>query len=153
VSLVESLERMGGTATRRALVRVSSRQELEESLAAGAIVRVARDRYALPSVSEARRAAHRLTGILVRRSACLEHGWELKSTPRRPEIAVPKNRKLPASRRRGVALHRANLGQKDIDGIATARDRTLVDCLRNLPFDEALAIADSALRHGYSSPT
>jgi hypothetical protein len=136
VSLVESLERMGGTATRRALLRVASRKDLDASLAEGAIVRVARDRYALPSVSEARSAAHRLTGstgVLVRRSACLEHGWERKITPRRPELAVPKNRKLPPSRRKGVTLHRANLAATDVDGIATTKDRTLVDCLRNLP--------------------
>jgi very-short-patch-repair endonuclease len=32
--------------------------------------------------------------------------------------------------------------------VVTSRERTLVDCLRTLPFDEALAIADSALRAG-----
>ena len=35
------------------------------------------------------------------------------------------------------------------EGRAT-RARTLSDCLRGLPFDEALAVADSALRHGFS---
>lgn len=150
MSLVESLERMGGTATRRALLRLAPRQDLEKALAAGAVVRVARGRYALPQVTEARRAAHRLTGILVRRSACLEHGWELKTTPRRREVAVPKNRKVPEAQRTGVVLHRADLAADHIDGTATAKHRTLADCLRNLPFDEALVVADSALRHGYS---
>ncbi len=32
-------------------------------------------------------------------------------------------------------------------GGVTSVDRTLADCLRSLPFDEALAVADSALRH------
>ena len=150
MSLAEALGRMGGTATRRALLRAAPRKDLEAGLAAGAIVRVARDRYALPGVTEAQRAAHRLTGVLVRRSACMEHGWELKTTPRRPEIAVPKNRKVSTDRRKGVSLHRADLASKDVDGHVTAKHRTLEDCLRNLPFDEALAIADSALRHGYS---
>ena len=151
MSLLESLERMGGVATRRALVRVASRKEFEAALAGGDIIRVARGRFAMPGVTEARSAAHRLAGVLVRRSACLEHGWELKVTPRRPEIAVPKHRKVPDRARRGVKLHWADLKGKDVDGVATGEDRTLVDCLRNLPFDEALAIADSALRHGYSA--
>ena len=34
------------------------------------------------------------------------------------------------------------------EGLVTSRERTLLDCLRSLPFDEALAVADSALRSG-----
>ncbi len=37
---------------------------------------------------------------------------------------------------------------EQIDGIVTSKDQTLLDCLRSLPFDEALSVADSALRHG-----
>lgn len=33
----------------------------------------------------------------------------------------------------------------------TSRERTLLDCLRSLPFAEALAVADSALREGFAS--
>jgi len=33
-----------------------------------------------------------------------------------------------------------------VDGWVTSTSRTFVDCCRDLPFDEALAIADSALR-------
>jgi very-short-patch-repair endonuclease len=36
--------------------------------------------------------------------------------------------------------------------VAATPRRTLVDCLRHLPFDEALAVADSALRHGSLDP-
>lgn len=45
-------------------------------------------------------------------------------------------------------MHRADLGPDDVAGIATSRELTLLQCLRSLPDDEALAIADSALRHG-----
>jgi very-short-patch-repair endonuclease len=38
-----------------------------------------------------------------------------------------------------------------VDGPATSKRRTLLDCLRRLPFDEALAVADSALRHADST--
>jgi very-short-patch-repair endonuclease len=33
--------------------------------------------------------------------------------------------------------------------MVTTRDRTLVDCLREGAWDESLAVADSALRHGF----
>lgn len=45
--------------------------------------------------------------------------------------------------------HFGDLGPDDApDGIATSREVTLLHCLRQLPEDEALAVADSALRHG-----
>ncbi len=42
----------------------------------------------------------------------------------------------------------AALPRSDIDGWATSKVRTVLDCATELPFDEALAVADSALRHG-----
>ena len=39
-------------------------------------------------------------------------------------------------------------GPDDIDGMATSREATLGHCLRSLPFDEALCVADSAARSG-----
>jgi hypothetical protein len=39
-----------------------------------------------------------------------------------------------------------------LDGIVTTRERTVVDCIRSLPFAEALAVADSALRHRHVTP-
>jgi very-short-patch-repair endonuclease len=47
-----------------------------------------------------------------------------------------------------VTPHWADLTADDVDGPVTSRRRTLTDCLRGLPFDEALPIADSALRNG-----
>jgi very-short-patch-repair endonuclease len=37
--------------------------------------------------------------------------------------------------------------RRDIDGWATGKVRTFLYCAAELPFDEALAVADSALRH------
>ena len=57
---------------------------------------------------------------------------------------MPKHRRCDSS---GVDLHWADLPGEDIrEGVVTSRERTLIDCLRALPFDEALAVADSALR-------
>ena len=63
-----------------------------------------------------------------------------------PELTVAKNRHVTLEQRRGVVIHRAPLESSDIDGLATSARRTIADCLRSLPEDEALAIADSVLR-------
>ena len=147
MSLEQILTRLGGVATRRTLIRATSRREFDRAVRAGVIVRAAHGRYALPAAREAARAAHALTGVLSHRTAALHHGWEVKTVPERPDVAVRRNRTIAPERRAGVALHRADLDPADVDGIATTIERTLVDCMRSLPFDEALAIADSALRH------
>jgi hypothetical protein len=72
----------------------------------------------------------------------------VKAVPAHPQIAVAKGRKLSAGQMRGVEIHRLALRGDDVDGITTSADRTLVDCLRLLPPDRALAVADSALRGG-----
>jgi very-short-patch-repair endonuclease len=113
------------------------------------VVRVARGRYALAAADEAVVAAHRLSGVVTHTSAALRHGWEVKTAPAKPHVAVAKNRLLTDGQASGVELHRLALGPDDVDGIATSRARTLLDCLRAGPFDEALCVADSALRHGF----
>lgn len=95
-------------------------------------------------------AAHALTGVVCLVSAAMRHGWAVKGVPERPQVAVPRNRKVPADRARAVDLRRLRLGPGDVAEGVTTPDRTLADCLRMLPLDEALAIADSALRNGYS---
>ena len=147
MSLEEILTRLGGVASRRTLIAAASRKEFDRAVRTGAIVREAHGRYALPSAEEAIRAANALGGVLSHRSAALHRGWEVKTVPELPDVTVRRNRTVSPERRAGVALHRANLMPEEIDGIATSLERTLTDCMRTLPFDEALAIADSALRH------
>jgi very-short-patch-repair endonuclease len=149
MSAEQVLTRLGGCATRRTLIRATSRREFDRAVRRGTIVRAARGRYALPAAQEAVRTAHSLTGVLSHRSAALRHGWEVKTVPERPDVTVRRNRTIAPDRRAGVVLHRADLTAADLaaDGIATSVERTLVDCLRALAFDEALAVADSALRH------
>jgi very-short-patch-repair endonuclease len=125
-----------------------SRGEVDRALRHGEIVVVGRGRYALSSVDDAVRGAHALNGILSYTSAALHHGWEVKSVPERPHVTVPRKRKISPERRRGVELHRADLSKDEVDGIATSKEVTLTQCLRGLPFGDALAVADSAARHG-----
>ncbi len=144
---LDLLTRLGGVATRAQLVGPLGRAEVDRALAGGEVVALARGRYALRSVDEAVAVAHRLGGVLSWRSAALHHGWAVKTVPDRPEVTLPRGRRLRPGP--GALLHFADLHPDDHEGSATSQDRTLLDCLRNLPHDEALAVADSALREGY----
>ena len=132
-----ALERLGGTAGARDVLRLTTRRRLRRAVARGRVVRLSRGRYALPTADDARRIASRLTAIVCLRSAAAH-----------PELMVRRGRKLSAEQREGVAIHWANVADDQVvDGVTTPL-RTVVDCARLLPFDEALAIADSALRSG-----
>lgn len=145
---VAALERLGGAASSRQLLRLTTRRRLRRALARGRVERPARGRYVLPTAADAQRAAARLTAVVCLRSAAAHHGWELKIQPPQPELMVRRGRKLAPQQRAGVAIHWANLAEDQVrDGVTTPL-RTVLDCSRILPFDEALAIADSALRSG-----
>lgn len=148
------LLRLGGVSSRGKLVEATSRRAVERALRRGQIVRDGYGRYALPSADEALRRANAMSAVLYRRSAATYWGWEQKCPPEEPEIAVPRNRKVPVERREGVNLHWIDFAPDEVEsGLVTSKYRTMVDCLRQLPFDEALPIADSAIRHGdFDSP-
>jgi very-short-patch-repair endonuclease len=146
VSVVEVLRELGGVARTGTLLRVVSRGDLERALAAGDVVRDARGRYALADADQARRVAARLGGVLSLTSAAQVHGWAVKHVPDRPHVTVSRSRKLdnPAD----AHVHFAELSAAEAVNGATSEEVTLAQCLRLLPFDEALAVADSALREG-----
>lgn len=147
--VAEVLNELGGLAARALLVSATSRADVDRALRRGEIVAVARGRYALPHVAGAAAAAHRLGGVLSHTSAALYHGWEVKLVPEVPHVTVPRKRNVPAPARLAASLHYADVLREDItDGIATGVELTLTQCLRSLPDDEGLAVADSALRHG-----
>ncbi len=147
MDLVQKLTRFGGVATRRALVRATSRAEFDRAVQRGDIVKDAYGRYALPVADDALRAANRLSGVVSHRSAALHWGWEVKTVPERPDVTVRRKRHLAAHQAGDVDLHWYDVAPDAVVGLVTSREQTLVDCMRSLPFDEALAIADSALRH------
>jgi very-short-patch-repair endonuclease len=146
MSAVELLEQLGGVATWSMLVRHCRPAEIRRLVATGDLLLDSRGHYALPQADESLRAASRLSAVLSHRSAAQFHGWAQKRPPAVPELTVAKNRRLTPSRSKSVVIHRAMLAPSDIDGPATSRQRTIADCLRSLPEDEALAIADSVLR-------
>jgi very-short-patch-repair endonuclease len=128
--------------------------DVDRALRDGEIVAVARGRYALPRVAEASSVAHELSGLLGYTSAALHHGWEVKQVPERPHVIVPRKRRPPRGAHHRAHIHYADVMPDDVtDGIATGVELTLMQCLRSLPEDEALSVADSALRHGVPPAT
>lgn len=147
MSAVEALHLLGGVTRRRALVALVGRAEVDRALTTGEIARVSRGVYSLPEADGASKIARQLGGVLSLTSAALHHGWAVKLVPDQPHVTVPRWRKLPAP------MPPAHLHWADgaVDGLATSPEVTLEQCLRHLPFDEALAVADSALRAGFGS--
>jgi very-short-patch-repair endonuclease len=147
ISPVERLLECGGIATRGTLLLSCSRADLDSAVAAGDIVRIARGRYALAAIDDDARTAARLGGVLCLTSAALHHGWAVKLVPDRPHLMFSRGRHLPA-KERGAHIHRRELAPDEVEDGVTTVEATLAHCMRRLPFDEALAIADSALRSG-----
>jgi very-short-patch-repair endonuclease len=76
----------------------------------------------------------------------------LKWQPKRPQLVVPRGRKVPAATQRTHDISwRAIPRAWVVDGWVLSPAATVVDCAARLPFDEALAVADSALGSGRTS--
>ncbi|MFL6172765.1 MAG: hypothetical protein ACJ716_07710 [Marmoricola sp.] len=149
----EALIRLGGVAPAAAIRRLASARSLARAIESGTVVRDGRGRYSLRTMDDALHAANALSGTVSHLSAALFWGWELKSAVPLPQITVPRKRRVTPERRSAVRLHWADLTPDQISppGV-TSRPRTITDCLTTCPFDEALAVADSSLRHGAFTP-
>jgi len=148
----DALTRLGGVATRAQVLELVSRGTLRRALADGSALRLGRGRYGLVGLADAPRAAVSVSGVVSFRSAALHHGWAVKTVPVHPDVTVPRKRHLRPGDRSVITPHFADLGPDRIHDGVTTRRQTLEDCLRGLPFDEALAVADSALRRGSIQP-
>lgn len=149
MSASEILRELGGVASYRTLIRFCTRAELDRAVAGGDVVRVGRGRYALPEAETAPVAAHAMQGVLSHASAALAWGWALKEVPDRPHVTLPVKRKVSVAARAGIHVHRGDLHDDQIRDGRTSPAFTLERCLRTMPFADALAVADSALREGY----
>ncbi len=143
---VDAIRRLGGTATRAELRQLVTKRRLRLAVEHGRVRRPRVGRYVLPDVDEARAVAHELSAVVALRSAALAHGWKVKTVPALPEVTVPPGRKITAGARHRVSILTSRLADDEVVAGVTSPVRTVVDCARHLPFDEALAIADSALR-------
>lgn len=141
---VSALTRLGGIGSTAEVLTLTTRKRLRRAVEARQVVRVSRGRYALPTADEARAVAREVGGHLRLLSAAAHWGWETKWPARFPQVVAPRRPGTPVH----AELAYAVLPPSDRDGWATSRLRTVLDCAAELPFDEALAVADSALRHG-----
>jgi len=148
---VTALERLGGVATAAELEALSSRRRVVKAVAAGAVVRLHRGRYALPGVEGARADAIALSGVVSHGSAALLWGWPVKWPPNLSWVTVPRGRHKRHYRDRRARVVIADLGAEEVVDGVTSPLRTVLDCARQLPFDEALCVADSARRSGLVS--
>lgn len=144
----QALTQLGGVAAHAELLAFTTRSRLRRALAAGEIARVSHGRYALPTAAAAIPVAQRLGGVVALRSAAAYYEWGQKLQPPVPEVAIPSRSRRTAARRSGVRLLWVDLADGEVEGGVTSPLRTVLDCARRLPFDEALAIADAALRSG-----
>jgi very-short-patch-repair endonuclease len=145
---VEALERLGGVARRDDLMRLTSGRKLRRAVQASAIVRIRKGHYRLPDADRARSRAAQLGGVCSHLSAAQLHGWEVPFPSKTPWITVPRNSKARRSPR--YHLFWADLSEEG--KTCTSPLRTVIDCARRLPFPVALAVADSAIRHGDVDP-
>jgi very-short-patch-repair endonuclease len=145
---VEALTRLGGVADRKTLLRLTTRRRLRTAVAHGEIVPAGDRGFALVTAQVGLRAARSVNGVASHESAAIYHGWKVKAPPERAAVIVPRHRAVPSHKRRGIELRYRNLEEHEHDGLATCKARTVIDCAKDLPFDRALAVADSALRNG-----
>ena len=142
----------GGVGARKPLVESVGKRALRSAVATGIVVRVGRGRYALPDLDYSVTEAARLSATVSHRSAALRHAWSVATAPEQPELTVPRKRHLGSARRGEVALRWRDLPAAAVDRTSgvpvTTPAQTVIDCARDLPWSEALAVADSALRSG-----
>lgn len=138
----------GGIARYGELRQAFSRAELAAAVEAGRLIRAGHGSYSLSTAHEHLRAAAALSGVLGGLSAAMYWGWKVKVPPDKPQVIVPRGRKVAAERRRGVEQRWLDVPTPDRERGVLGQVATALDCARTLPFDAALAVMDSALRDG-----
>lgn len=143
-----ALRQLGGVASTGDLLRLTTRRRLRTEIASGRIDALTRGRCGLAEIGWQRRRAGALSAVLSHLSAAQQHGWAVKHPPEQAWVTVPRNRKVSRDVQAEVVVSYADLHEAERDAGVTGPLRTVLDCARRLPFDEAVAVADSALREG-----
>lgn len=145
---VTALRRLGSVADGTTLRQVCDPWDLRVAVRRGDVVHLGRNSYSLPGADAAAVAATALHGCTSHLSAALGWGWKVRRPPAVPVVTVPRHRTVRPERREGVDVRWAEPSRDELAQGRTSRERTVIDCARTLPFEEALSVADSALREG-----
>ena len=140
----EVIRLFGGVAGYDLLLLLVTRRDVEKALADGSVVRLRRGVYGLSSVG-ARAEAVKVGGHVTHLSAALHHGWKVKQVPDKPCITIPRNRARPDI---DAELRWGTVWPLQQERGVTRPVPTVIACARSYPYDEALCVADSALRAG-----
>lgn len=137
----------GGVASWTELAAGVGRSALETGCRDGVVVRTARGVYVCPGLDLHLVARAASGGILSHLSAAVRHGWSLKVAPKAVYLTLRPNARTPVATAGRRFFYRKLSTHQIVDHV-TEPLRTVLDCARDLPFDEALTVADSALRAG-----
>lgn len=148
MSAYDAAIQLGGIASRAELVRLSSEKRVRRSLERGVLTMLPGRRVAVSTSDRAQRAAYSFGGIASHASAALLLEWPVLTVPELPQVTVQPGTSWPGEPLEVPELFERRWRRGDHDGWHTTALRTVLDCARDLPFAEALAIADSALRAG-----
>ncbi len=142
----QALSELGGVATWAELTECCGARRVQRTVTDERITQRSRGRYVAVETSAHLAKSHAMTATLSHLSAALEHGWKVKTVPERAHLTVHRARHLRPEDRRTVAAHWRDLPWSAVERGVTRPLQTVLDCARDLPFDEALAVADSSLR-------
>lgn len=149
---LEVMRECGGVADTAVLRARCGKKAIKRALDSGDIIRLRRGVYGLPGIAEAQLRSIELSATIIGPSAALIWEWKLKRPPGRPHVALLKGRTLTPRQRAQIVPHWWSSQGDVLVNAQGARISTplatAVHCLRTMPFDEALAVADSALRSG-----
>lgn len=152
VTAAGALALLGGSATRQQLRGHLTQRELLAAVHDGSIARVGHGRFALPAVRDYKRLAVQHRAVVSHLTAALAHGWPVLVAPTVASLTVRRGRTLRRFDGSIIRPYAAPLTDAELAAGVTPPLRTVVDCARTLPWGEALAVADSALRSGRVRP-
>ncbi len=127
---VDALRLLGGSARTSDLLHRCSRRALQDALATGAVVRVARGRYSLPDASDAAVAVAAAPGVLAGAPAARSYGWDTLHPQERVVVAVLPGQRLQP--RPGVTYRRRRLDPEERRQGRTGPVATVVECAASL---------------------
>jgi very-short-patch-repair endonuclease len=139
---VDVVRRLGGHARTQVLLEHTSRGRLAAAVRDGRLLRPRRGLYVLPELPDAAVVAARAGGAVSHASAAEWWRLALVRVPDAVHITVVRgSRRTPLA---GVVHHWSPEPIEAADRVTPVL-RTVLDCAATMAFDEALAIADSAL--------